>query len=150
MSTIYILVADDGRARVYRTERPLRAESVLDTVYEAIHYEGSRKRADIDSDRPGVQRSGSGGFHGLGGDRDSGRHEEEGFARGLCQWLSKAQASGGFSELILAAPPRLLGDLRKHLDPACRAALSKSLDKDLLQFSGPELVRHLQAGLSAA
>ena len=45
----------------------------------------------------------------------------------------------GITNIILVAPPQVLGILRKRQDPWTRAAVSTEVVKDLVKFPIPEI-----------
>jgi protein required for attachment to host cells len=139
----YILVADAGAAKLYRTEGGAAA---LELAHERSNPAGRKTRTELDSDRPGVQRNRIGGSHGLGGDKDPHRHESEQFARELCHMLQREFAAGHFTDLMIAAPPHFLGELRQFLSPDCQKALGTTLHKDLLRIDPKDLLAHFSAG----
>src|SRR5690606_15530181 len=124
--TRYILVADAGSARIYKGEG---RNGPLELVHQQDNPAGRKSASELQSDRPGLQRSGRGGFHGLGGDKDPQRHKAEEFAAQLARMLAFAHQDGQYDELLLAAPPQFLGELRKQLSADCQKVLAKSLDK---------------------
>lgn len=65
------------------------------------------------------------------------------FARELAQWLDSAVNDDLFDRLVLAAPPRALGTLRKALPLPVRARLVAELNKDLTKFPEDHLLREL-------
>lgn len=104
------------------------------------------------SDSPGRM------FDSLGGQRHSAettpRQElaKQAFGRSLAHALNKAKEEGSFEVLVLFAAPRLLHELREHLDKATAGAIAHSAAKDLTKLPKKELfttfdaVRLLAAG----
>jgi len=137
----YILVADAGRARIFKSDTGMTA---LELVQQLDNPGGRSTPAELQSDRPGQQRSGSGGFHGLGGDRNPQRHQSDEFAALLAGLLHSAHQSGKFAELLIAAPPRFLGELRQHLSADCQKTLGATVHKDLVRASDAEIISHLR------
>lgn len=137
--TCYILVADSGAAKLYRTDADT---PVPELTHERANPAGRKTRSEIDSDRPGEQRNTSGGMHGLGGDKDPHVHERERFARELCLMLQREHSAGHFTDLLIAAPPHFLGDLRQHLSTECQKTLGKTLHKDLVRTDPKDLMAH--------
>jgi protein required for attachment to host cells len=135
----YILVADSGAAKLFRAEGGLNA---LELVQEQANPEGRKTRSELESDRPGQQRNDSGGMHGLGGDSDAQQHERAKFARSLCTLLQSEQQAGKFTNLLIAAPPHFLGDLRQHLSKDCLRVLGKSVNKNLLRVGEKDVIAH--------
>lgn len=128
--TTCILVADSGAARIYLSDARMTDFDVLEDI---SNPDARLSRSELNSDRPGQQRKGAGGAHGLGGDADPHTESNERFARSLCQQLHLLRHAGRFHELYLAAAPQFLGLLRRHLHQDCQAVLRRSLDKDLLR-----------------
>jgi protein required for attachment to host cells len=48
-------------------------------------------------------------------------------------------------KLVLVAPPKALGILRKHLAPATRAVVIGEVAKDLVKFPIPEIEKYLSS-----
>lgn len=57
--------------------------------------------------------------------------EKQHFARGISQVLYKEAHRGRFDDLVLVAPPRILGELRDNLHKEVQDRLSKTIAKDL-------------------
>lgn len=132
---LYILVADSGRAKVFKGETPL---DNLELVFDQVNFHGRQKASEIYSDRAGSQRSGRGGYHSFAGERDA--HEEYKFSRELCRFLCEEHRTGKYSELVLIAPPQFLGVLRKHLEKECGTVPLQTLDKDLVKQSEQDII----------
>lgn len=135
---LYILIADNSRAKIFRTHIPLES---LEMVFEEVNIQGRKKPGDIYSDKAGTQQSGSGGFHSFAGERQS--HEEIKFSKKLCSLLNKEYQAGEFSKLMLIAPPHFLGELRKHLGHECKDVLLKTIDKDLVNLSEKDIMANI-------
>ncbi len=135
---LYILIADNSRAKIFRTHIPLES---LEMLYEEENIQGRKKPADLYSDKAGTQQSGSGGFHSFAGERQS--YEEIKFSRKLCHLLDKKYQAGEFSKLMLIAPPHFLGELRKHLGHECKDVLLKTIDKDLVNHSEKDVMARI-------
>lgn len=139
---IYLLVADRGKARIFSTDSKMQ---VLDVVLDEENPAGRKIRAETESDRPGRTSNSTGHLHALGNEYSSERHEDERFAKYLCHILVKEHGEKKFRELMIAAPPHFLGELRQSLDPECQKALSATIDKDLLRASDAEIGAHFRA-----
>lgn len=140
MKTNYcVLVADDGAAKLYQAEDEL---ANLQLVYEHANPAGRKMPGELESDRAGQQRNTIGGMHSLAGDHDPRRHESERFARELCALLQREHRDGKFTSLLIAAPPRFLGELREHLSEDCRKVLVKTVNKDLVRSDVRDVAAH--------
>jgi protein required for attachment to host cells len=137
----YLLVADSGSAKCFRLSK---ATNKLELVHAEANPAGRLTRSELDADRPGSQMSGGGGFHSLGGDDSTHRHESVEFARGLSKYLHSEHTIGNFDSLLIAAPPRFLGELRQHLSKDCQAILQKTVNKDLLKVDEKALLAHFE------
>ncbi|HEY0963025.1 MAG TPA: host attachment protein [Pseudomonadales bacterium] len=135
----YVLVADSGAARLYRSEDDL---DNLQLVLERANPAGRKTATELDSDRAGQQRNTIGGMHSLAGDHDPQRHESGQFARELCALLQQEHRQGHFTHLCVAAPPQFLGELRTHLSDDCRKVLVKTANKDLLRSDVRDIAAH--------
>lgn len=140
--TIYLVVADSGQANIYRTDANLAS---LEQVQQQIHPSSRLTRSELDSDRPGSQTSGAGGHHNLGGDKNSHQHEGVEFAHSLCKYLHSEHQAGKFTQLMLAAPPHFLGELRKQLHTDCLKILGKTVNKNLLRAGEQSIVEHFNS-----
>lgn len=137
----YILVADSSSAKIYQSEDPQLSELTL--VAHQNNPGGRMTRTELDADRPGMQRSGSGGTHSLGGDENSQLHESASFAKELAHWLHAEHVAGKFAGLMLVAPPHFLGDLRQNLSADCTKVLGKTVNKNLMNEGEDAIVAHL-------
>ncbi|WP_162891733.1 host attachment protein [Profundibacter amoris] len=72
----------------------------------------------------------------------SSNKEESAFAKDIAVRLSKAHAAGEFDDLVLAAPPGMLGLLRPHLDDKLQASVIAELPKDLVKTPEIDLKKH--------
>lgn len=141
MKTYYLLVADSGSAKLFRAEGAL---DKLQLVHQRSNPAGRLTRSELESDRAGQQRNDRSGMHSFAGDDDAPRHESEQFARELCRLLHREVVGHEFTDLLIAAPPRFLGELRAHLSGECQKVLGKTVHKDLLRVPVPELLAHFE------
>jgi protein required for attachment to host cells len=151
MDTTWIVVADEGRARVLE---PRAAGTDLAEIEELTDAAAHADNADLRHDAYG--RRGGGNLGDVGGHRMGGNatasageekldHEAELFARRLAQWLLEAHRKGRYARLRLAAAPRFLGRLRKQLDPQVSQAIVEEVDKDLVGLPAHELTQRFMA-----
>jgi protein required for attachment to host cells len=70
---------------------------------------------------------------------------EEGFLEKLMKRLDQAVMAGRMKSLIIVAPPRALGIIRRHYSHALRGALRAEVDKDLVKMPVHEIEKHLAA-----
>ena len=144
MDTTWILVADEGRARVLEL-RGIDLAEVEEMTDAAAHADNADLRRDA------YGRRGGGDSVDVGGGRRGNTatvssageekldHEAELFARRVAQWLLEAHQKGRYTTLRIAAAPRFLGRLRKVLDPQVSKAVIEEIDKDLVGMPAHEL-----------
>ena len=69
--------------------------------------------------------------------------EKEHFANEIAVTINKAAESGAMKEIVIIAPPRVLGELRKELSAKARAKVKGELDKDLTRHPILEIEKAL-------
>lgn len=136
----WIVVADGAKA--------LLLENVGDRKYpdlrtKEVFNQPDAMSRELGSDKPGRAFNSIG--HGRSAVEQTDWHdqEEQRFLAGLAGRLDKAVLSGEARSLILVAPPRALGILRRALSTHVRHALRAEVDKDLVKLPVPEIVKHL-------
>jgi protein required for attachment to host cells len=133
MTTTWVVVADEGRARILRL--PKKGGDLLD-VEELNDAAARADNADLRRDAYGRRSPGGGSM--AGATESAGEekldHEADLFARRVADHLTQAHREQRFDRLHIAAAPRFLGRLRKQLDAQVRQCVVEDLDKDLLQL----------------
>lgn len=143
MDSIWIVLADEGRARILAVEDSGRDLADVEELTDAAAHADN---ADLRHDAYG--RRGGGDLR-MGGNATASAgeekldHEAELFARRVAQRLAQAHAEGRFRQLRIAAAPRFLGRLRKVLAPEVAKTVVDELDKDLLQLNRRDLANKL-------
>lgn len=144
----WIVVADGARARIFLNEGT--GKGVIATpVHEIeIHIQPTR---ELGTDRPGRGHMKAGGGGGGGGVRhgmepraDWHDAEKERFARDLAQHLDRSAEARAFDRLILAAPAKTLGLLRRMLGKNAAGLVDGELAKDLTHVEPKDLASHLE------
>jgi protein required for attachment to host cells len=139
----WIMVADGASAKVFEHKGPGNGLHALpDLTFEQAHL----KASDIISDRDRGTYSGSAARgHGQGGyepQTDPVDHREAQFVGGVAEMLDKKQREGAFDQLIIAADPTSLGNIRKKLSKQVQQALVAELPKDLTNVPTAKLGEH--------
>ena len=136
----WILVADGEHARFLMNTGPGKGLDDAPIAEMEVDIPPSR---DIVSDRPGRSFDSHGqGRHAME-PYQYRRFEEERFANDVAKILDEAATSGAFDRLVLVAPPKTLGDLRKHLGDVAGKRVHGEIDKDLVQASEDVLRKNL-------
>ena len=99
-------------------------------VFREIEHDNPPTR-EQGSERPGRYSDGASGHRSAVEDTDWHRLGKEEFAREIAGRLYQHAHRGHFDALVLAAPPQILGDIRKLLHVAVRERIVGELAKDL-------------------
>jgi protein required for attachment to host cells len=143
MKTTWIIAADSSRARVLQVadrERLVEVESLTNP-------EGRLQNREINTDAKG-RFSGPDrpGGHSSDDEERTVDHYNELFAKRVGDYLDKARTDQRFEQLVLVAPPKFLGALRKELGKEVGKLVADELPKDLSWFNERELERYFAQG----
>ena len=141
--TIWIAVADGARARFYRSNAGgTRIEPALD--FELVA--DKRPSRELVTDRPGRTKDRMAhGRHAMEPSTDPHVHEQKAFAQKVAELLDEHRASNDFDELVVVAPPKMLGYLREAMSAPLRKMIRREEPKDLTRLNPNELPERLRA-----
>jgi protein required for attachment to host cells len=71
--------------------------------------------------------------------------EEDRFAQETAEMLKRRALSNDYESLIIVAPPRTLGELRKHYHKEVEKRLAGEIAKDLTGHPVPDIEKILQS-----
>lgn len=142
----WVLVADGARAKVYHNDGPGKGLAEVPGTEFADAHPATR---DINADRPGrtFDRGGE-GRHAKEPPSDPHREAKRKFAKQVADLLQDGLNRGAYDRLVLVAPPKALGDLRRQVGKGVQAKVSGELAKDLTHLSVHELPEHIGAVLA--
>jgi len=143
MATTWIVAADESRARVLQVARPQRK---LEEIESMLNPEGRLQDRELNSDARGRFSGGHTGEDNVG----AVEHQAELFAKRVGDYLGKARIEHRFDELVLVAPPKFLGALRKELDKEVEKLVVEELPKDLSWLNARELAAYFEKGSGRA
>ncbi len=118
---------------------------------------GGARSTQSGAGAPGVAQGGSNHAGGGGGgaqfapsrgsmaETDFHQLEEDRFAAEAADMLKRRALANEFEQLIIIAPPRTLGELRKHYHKEVSSRLTGELDKDLTGHPIPEIEKAIAA-----
>jgi protein required for attachment to host cells len=156
MTTTWIIAADESRARVLQVAGPDRLDKIDDLVNPSGRAQDRELQTDAEprfNGHGGVGKAGSGRTGGPASDREAQgavEHSVRTFAREVGRYLDRARLDHRFDQLVLVAPPKFLGALRKELDKEVEKLVADELPKDLAGFSARELERYFAKGSERA
>ncbi|HEY0115786.1 MAG TPA: host attachment family protein [Allosphingosinicella sp.] len=152
----YVLVADGRKLLFFRNEG--------DSDYPKLEVEVEREEHNPDArdqgtDEPGRTFSGAHGGDprsgGLGAtvgaarsaysETDFHQLQEDRFAHEAADMLKQKALANEYDRLIVVAPPKTLGEMRKHYHKEVESRIAGELAKDLTNMPVDEIERILQA-----
>jgi len=135
-----ILVADGRKALLYRNEGSADAPDLKDVHGEERPTPADHEqKSDLAGRRPAI---GSPGMATVG-ETDYHRQAESDFARHIAEYLNGMALRNELSALIVAAPNRTLGELRKHFHRETRSCILAEVEKDLTAHPTPRIAELL-------
>ena len=134
-----VIVADNARARIFASGSAINRLQELEVF---AHPEAHLSNIDLVGDSAGKSVDGHGS---LDPATDARMVEAQAFAKLLGKHLKELHNQQHFDQLILIAPPRFLGLLRKELDTPLDKLVTQSIDKDLTTASLEEIIEYIQA-----
>lgn len=145
MKTTWIVAADASRARVLQVAGPEK----LVEIQSLSNPEGRAHERDMQTDAEprfnghgGVGKGGSASTGGQASDRETQgprEHAVRTFARRVGDYLEKARTDHRYDQLVVIAPPKFLGALRKEVGKEVEKLIADELPKDLSSLSQREL-----------
>jgi protein required for attachment to host cells len=136
----WVVVCDGAKALVLQNAGN-RATPNLKT--KEVYEHDDAKTSDIGTDKPGRAHSSVG--HGRSAMEQTDWHdrEEQKFLAKLAARLDKAVLGGETPSLIVVAPPRAIGVLRRAYTSHVRQAIRAEVEKDYVKMPVDEIERHL-------
>lgn len=139
--TMMIVVADSARARIFTADS---ARSPLNEIETMAHPEARMHEQDMVSDMPGKGAGkGGGGDHAFQEKIEPKKQEVIVFAKRVADYLDDARKANKLSQLIIAAAPAFLGELRTHLSSETTEKIFFELDKNIAHDSAGGIRQHL-------
>jgi protein required for attachment to host cells len=132
--TVWVVAADASRARVLQ----VASRQKLAEVASLDNPEGRMHDRDLISDAHARFRAGGapGSDH---QEMSAVEHATELFAKRIGDYLEKARTDHRYDELVVIAPPQILGALRKEYGKEVGKLVKDELPKDLTMLSRHEL-----------
>ncbi|MEQ8192965.1 MAG: host attachment protein [Rhodospirillales bacterium] len=136
----WVVVADGARAVLLLNEGPGKGLTPLTGELR----QPAKPTREIGTDRPGrVQESADSSRHAMEPRVDWHRFEKQHFAEKIAAMLDTAAEKKEMDRIVLVAPAKTLGDLRKAINGQTAALVRNEVAKDLTNLKPHELVAHL-------
>ncbi|HYD13803.1 MAG TPA: host attachment family protein [Allosphingosinicella sp.] len=136
-----ILVADGRKSLFFRNQGDADFPNL-----SVVEKEGRKDAAhhEIASDLAGQAMKTTTGMGGTMGEADFHQLDEDRFASETAEMLNERALRNEYDALVVVAPPRTLGELRKHYHKEVEKRLVAELPKDLVNTPVPEIEKILQ------
>jgi len=108
-----------------------------------VYEQDDPKTHDMGTDKPGRAFNSVGNRRSAMEQTDWHDQEEQKFLAKLAARLDKAVLTGEAPSLIVVAPPRAIGVLRRAYSPHVRQAIRAEVEKDYVKMPVDEIMRHL-------
>jgi protein required for attachment to host cells len=151
MANTWVVAADSSRARFLQ----VAGRGQLVEIESLLNPEGRMDDRELITDahprfngHGGVGKPAARSTGGPGSDRQetsAQEHATDLFAKRVGNYLDKARTEHRYDELLLIAPPKFLGTLRKELGKEVEKLVADELPKDLSWLDIRELERYLKA-----
>ncbi|KQU92425.1 hypothetical protein ASD99_11080 [Mesorhizobium sp. Root695] len=135
---IWVLVADGARARILRDV--LSTGKTPDKQEDLVFHSEPRQLREIMADKPGRSFASTGArrsameYH-----SEPVREQDRAFAAMLAHTLHSHHVAGDFDQLVVAAAPQMLGDLRQAFPESLLKITTAEIAKDFTKLPSHEL-----------
>ncbi len=137
----FVLVADGRKSLFFRNEGDAEFPN-LSVERKEIHENPDHHEQA--SDTAGMAMNVVGGHGGTMTEVDFHQLEEDRFAADTAAMLNERALRGDYESLVIVAPPKTLGELRKHFHKEVEKRLIAELPKDLVKHPVADIERILK------
>ena len=132
-----VLVTDGRKTLFFRNEGD---ENQIDLRTEGVDEREDAKDREMKSDAPGAIGQG-GGYSGRVAydETDFHQQEEDRWAHAAAEAVNKRVLSNDFQHLVVVAPPKTLGELRKKLHKEAERRVVCEIPKEMTRRSIPDI-----------
>ena len=135
-----VLVAD-GRKMLFLRNKGKGQQ--IELVTEAHHERDDRKNSEIKSDAAGAGAQSGGHGRPAMEETDFHQQDEDRYAADAADQLRIRALAGDYDALVIVAPPRTLGELRKHLHKDVEKRVVMELAKEMTDRPLPDIAAML-------
>lgn len=138
----FVVVADGRKMLFFRNDGDAQHPNL---VVERKRVQDNPSDGDQATDRPGRSFASVGPGRSAYEETDFHQLEEDRFAAETAELLKKRALNNDFEKLIIVAPPKTLGELRKHYHKEVESRLIGEIDKTLTGHPVEDIESALQA-----
>jgi protein required for attachment to host cells len=136
----WVVVCDGAKALVLENAGSRMRPNL--TTRQVFEQPGLSDR-ELSADRPGRTMSSVGSARSAVEQVDRHDQDEQRFLTEIAARLDRAVLAGETPSLIVVAPPRAIGILRRAYSPHVKQALRAEVEKDFVKMPVKEIERHL-------
>jgi protein required for attachment to host cells len=136
----WVVVCDGAKALVLENAGSRMKPSL---ITKEVYEQPDPKTHEIGTDKPGRAFNSIGNGRSAVEQTDWHDQQEQKFLTKLAARLDKAILAGEAPSLIVVAPPRAIGILRREFTTHVRQALRSEVEKDYVKMPIGEIARHL-------
>ena len=141
----WVMVGDGEKALFFRNEGDATYPN-LEVV--SIMEQDNPRTSEQGTDRPGRVFASNGTRRSAMQETNWHKLEKHRFAKEIADTLYTAAHRGDYSQLIIAAPPMIMGDLRKAMHKEVSDKVVAEISKDLTNMPADQIEKALTAGAS--
>ena len=138
----WVVVADGAKALILENHGDSKFPNLR--TKETFEHRDP-KTSEMGTDKPGRSYSSVGSVRSAMEQTDWHQQEEDRFLGRLAERLDKAVQGGEVKSMILVAPPRAIGALRKAMSSHVRGAIRAEVEKDYVKMPIDQIEKHLVA-----
>ena len=136
----WVVVCDGAKALVLENSGNRKAPKLK---VKEVYQQDDLKTHELGTDKPGRASNSVGSARSAVEQTDWHDQQEERFLAKLAERLDKAVLGGETPSLIVVAPPRAIGMLRRQFTSHVRHAIRAEVEKDYVKMPVDEITRHL-------
>jgi protein required for attachment to host cells len=136
----WVVVCDGAKALVLENAGTRKTPNLKT---KEVYQQNDPKTHEIGADKPGRAFNSVGNGRSAMEQTDWHDQEEQRFLTTLAARLDKAVLGGETPSLIVVAPPRAIGVLRRQFTSHVRQAIRAEIEKDYVKMPVDEITRHL-------
>ncbi|HAT8564401.1 TPA: host attachment protein [Legionella pneumophila] len=140
----WIMIANSNECRIYDYQKKLNQ---LTFIKEINHPENKLKSKDLGTDSPGHYNTSTSARGAFSQPTELNEINFENFARELAECLDEERMNHDFDELVVIMPAHMEGLFLRHLNKNVKILITKTLQKNMMHCSEPELLEYLQEHL---
>ena len=138
----WVVVCDGAKALVLENVGNRLTPSL---ITREVYEQPDPKTHELGTDKPGRSFNSVGSTRSAMEQTDWHDQEEQRFLAKLAARLDKAVLAGEARSLVVVAPPRAIGVLRRQYSPHLRHAVKAEVEKDYVKMPVADIARHLSA-----